>query len=251
MDKNTLHLWCAYPEDLLNEEAAQACMRLLSKDELERWEAFKFDRHRREYLATHALARTALSHYHALPPEAWSFQLNPYGKPAVDPECELRFNLSNSLGLVVCLIGEGAAVGVDVESHERAGSIAEVGPRMFSPQELTQLEGLREDQRPDRCLQLWALKEAYIKARGMGLAIPLNEFSFLFGGPQGLRMAMNPSLDDEPGRWRFCVMEHAGHSIALMTENKAVPELHVSEARPASSAPRTLAVAKVQWFPKS
>lgn len=135
MDKETLHLWCAYPDDLLDDEAARVCLQLLSEDELARWQSFKFDRHRREYLATHALVRTALSHYHALPPEVWRFQFNAYGKPSVDPACGLRFNLSNSLGLVVCLIGEGAEVGVDVESHERAGSIAELGPRMFSPQE--------------------------------------------------------------------------------------------------------------------
>ena len=251
MDRETLHLWCAYPDDLLNDEAAQACLRLLSEDELARWRAFKFDRHRREYLATHALARSALSHYHAVPPEAWRFQLNAYGKPAVDPACGLCFNLSNSLGLVICLIGEDAEVGVDVESQQRAGSIAEVGPRMFSPQELAQLEGLREDQRPGRCLQLWTLKEAYIKARGMGLAIPLNHFSFLFGEPEGVRMVMDRSLDDETGRWRFRIVEHAGHSIALMAENRTAPQLHMWEARPATSAPLTLALAKEQWYPQS
>jgi hypothetical protein len=63
-------------------------------------------------------------------------------------------------------------------------------------------------------------------------------------------MAMNPGFDDEPGRWRFCIVEHAGHSIALMAENRTAPELHMWEARPATSAPLTLAVAKEQWFPK-
>ena len=63
MDQRNLDLWCAYPDDLLDEEAAEAAMRLLSDDERERWQRLKFDRHRREYLATHALARRALSHY--------------------------------------------------------------------------------------------------------------------------------------------------------------------------------------------
>src|SRR5271165_2226949 len=176
MNHAILHLWIAYPDDLLDEEAAKACLRLLSEDERARWQAFKFDRHRREYLATHALVRHALSQHRALPPEAWCFQLNAYGKPAIEPECGLRFNLSNSLSMVVCLIAEGVEVGVDVESRGRAGSIAEIGPRMFSPLELAQLESLQEDRRADRCLRLWTLKEAYIKARGMGLALPLNNF---------------------------------------------------------------------------
>jgi 4'-phosphopantetheinyl transferase len=250
MDRERLHLWCAYPHDLLEEEAAQAAVRLLSKEELTRWQRFKFDRHRREYLATHALARTALSHSRLLPPEAWRFQLNAYGKPSIEPECGLRFNLSNSLDLVVCLISERAEVGVDVEPHKRAESILEVAPRMFSPRELAQLEALRENERPERALRLWTLKEAYIKARGMGLALPLNRFSFLFEGETKMRMAMDLSLGDEPGRWRFCLMEHLGHRIALMVESETDPDLQCWETRPPFAAARKLELAKDHWFPE-
>lgn len=224
-------------------------MRLLSEDEQARWKAFRFERRRREYLATHALARNALSRHSALPPEAWRFQLNAYGKPSVDPECGLRFNLSNSPGLVACLIGERVEVGVDVEPRTRAKSIAEVGPRMFSPQEVAQLEALREDRRPERCLRLWTLKEAYVKARGMGLALPMNRVSFLFDGTGEIRMALDPSLSDEPGRWRFCLLEHADHCIALMVENSAAPELQVWEARPPSAVPEPITPARELWLP--
>lgn len=250
MSKDILHLWCAYPDDLLDEEAAQACIRLLSEDEKERWQAFKHDSHRREYLATHALVRNALSHYRAVSPEAWRFQLNDYGKPAIEPDCGLRFNLSNALGLVACLIAEGTEVGVDVESRERAGSIAEVGPRMFGPRELAQLEVLREDQRPGRCLRLWTLKEAYIKARGMGLALPLNKFAFVFESGDKIHLEVDPSLGDDAERWQFSVVEHAGHCIALMVENRSTPELHVWESRPPSATPQQLHLSKELWFPK-
>jgi len=250
MNTETLHLWCAYPDDLLDEEAAHACSLLLSEEEQARLRAFRFDRHRREYLATHALLRNALSHYRALPPAAWRFQSNAYGKPAIEPDCGLRFNLSNSLGLAVCLIAEGAEVGVDVESRERAESIAEVGHRMFVPKELAQLEGLRENQRPTRRLRLWTLKEAYVKARGMGLVLPLSKFSFVFEGDRQIHLEMDPSLDDEPEHWQFCVVEHAGHCIAMMVEKIATPELHVWESRPPSAAPRQLSVAKELWFPR-
>jgi 4'-phosphopantetheinyl transferase len=251
MENDTFHLWYAYPDDLLQAGAAEACLLLLSEDELARWERFKFDRHRREYLATHALARIGLSYYSALRPEAWLFQMNSYGKPSVDPESELKFNLSNSPSLVVCLIGAGTEVGVDLEPRERSASIAEVGPRMFSPRELEQLESLREDERPERCLQLWTLKEAYIKARGMGLAMPLNNFSFLFGGSPGIRLALDPSLGDEPGRWRFCLLEHAAHCIALMVESRTSPALQVWDVRLPSMTPRSLTEVSQQWFPHS
>ena len=249
MKKETLHLWCAYPDDLLDEGTADTCLRLLSEDELARWNAFRFERHRLEYLATHALARTALSHHSALQPAALRFKLNAHGKPSVDQECGLRFNLSNSPGLVVCLIGESVEVGVDVEPQTRAKSIAEVGPRMFSPQELAQLERLRDDQRPGRCLRLWTLKEAYSKARGMGLALPLDRVSFLFDGREKIRMELDSSLDDEPGRWRFSLLEHADHCIALMVESSTAPGLVVWEVRFPSTVPQRLTPVNGPWFP--
>jgi 4'-phosphopantetheinyl transferase len=251
MNKETLHLWFAYPDDLLEESVAATAMQLLSEEERTRRERFKFERQRREYLATHALARVALSHAGKLPPEAWKFQFNEYGKPSIDPECGLRFNLSNSKDMVVCLVSERGDVGVDVEPRERAASVLEVAPRMFSPQELAQLEGLREEEKPERALRLWTLKEAYIKARGMGLALPLSKFSFLFEGEAKMRMAMDRNLGDRPARWKFSQMEHAGHLIALMVESKTVPELRCWEARPPFGAPRRMALPEERWFPAS
>ncbi len=247
MQSQILHLWCAYPDDLLDEGVAGTYMRMLSEDEHERWQAFRFEQHRREYLATHALARTALSHSSSLSPDAWRFTLNAHGKPSIAPDCGLRFNLSNSPGLVVCLIGERMEVGVDVEPRTRAQSIAEVALRMFSIQELAQLDALREDQRPERCLRLWTLKEAYLKARGMGLALPMDKVSFLFDEAEQIRLMLDPSLDDEAGRWRFCLLEHAGHCIALMVESRAKPDLHVWESRLPSSVPVRLIPARELW----
>jgi 4'-phosphopantetheinyl transferase len=251
MDKKILHLWYAHPEDL-TEAVAQACTSLLSEDERAQWQTFRFDRHRREYLTTRALVRTALSQYHPLTPEAWRFQTNPYGKPAVDPDCGLRFNLSNSPGLVVCLIAQGADVGVDAEPIEHAEKVAELAPEVLSPLELAQLEALRGPEKLDRALSVWTLKEAYVKARGVGLSLPLNKFSFLFGGVEGVRLELDPCLGTEPGsRWRFCLVEHAGHRIALMAEGATVPELQVWEARPLLAPPTRLAVGGERWFPTS
>lgn len=251
MDKKPLHLWYAHPEDL-TEAVTQACASLLSEDERAQWQTFRFDRHRREYLTTHALVRTALSHYHPLAPEAWRFQMNSWGKPTIDPDCGLRFNLSNSPGLAVCLIAQGAEVGVDAEPIERAEKVAELAPEVLSPLELTQLEALHGPQKLDRALSVWTLKEAYVKARGMGLSLPLNKVSFLFGDVEGVRMELDPCLSTErESRWRFCLVEHAEHRIALMAEGATVPELQVWEARPLLAPPTRLAAGGELWFPTS
>jgi len=242
MKKKTLSLWCAYPDDLLTEGAAEACAALLSEDERARWQRFRFERHAREFLATHALARTALSHDYPLAPQAWRFQENAHGKPAADPECGLRFNLSNSLGLVVCLISHGVEVGVDVAPYSHAEKIVELAPEVFSTRELAELRDLGGDEQMQRALSLWTLKEAYIKARGMGLALPLAKFSFLFGGVEGVRLELDPSLGDEAERWQFCLLDHREHRIALMTERTAGLELEVWEASPLLSNPTRLAL---------
>jgi 4'-phosphopantetheinyl transferase len=249
MSKDTLQLWFAYPNDLLAEGVAQACELLLSEEERARWQAFKFDRLRREYLTTHALARASLSHNHPIAPEAWRFTLNEYGKPATRPAYGLHFNLSNSRELVVCLIDYVAEVGVDVEPFTRAGDICEVAHRVFSPLELSQLEALPDSERFDRGLSLWTLKEAYIKARGMGLSLALNKISFVFGDTEGIRLELDSCLNDESGRWRFCLLDHAGHRIALMVERAADPELQIWEARPVLGQPTKLSNDSARWFP--
>ncbi|MGD0741290.1 MAG: 4'-phosphopantetheinyl transferase superfamily protein [Terracidiphilus sp.] len=265
--KSVLELWLAYPGDLAEPATEEACTALLDDAERARAARFRFDRHRREFLTTHALARVALSHAHPLPPDAWSFSFNPYGKPSPIPECGLRFSQSNSLELTVCLIArpgahasvhpgaaaalEGPEVGVDVESLARADEIVPLAARVFSAAERARLEALPAAERPDRALLLWTLKEAYVKARGMGLSLPLQEISFLFDGPQAIRFEVAPGVDDDPGRWRFCRFDHAGHRIALAVEAAAAPEpeiaLEIFEVRPPLEPPSRLALGSPAW----
>lgn len=249
-DKSPLHLWLAHPEDFSTEEVVQKYTPLLTEEERIRWQRYRYPRHRREYLATRALVRSALSHYRPLSPGEWRFQPNAHGKPAADPDCGLQFNLSNSAGLVVCLIGTGSDVGVDVEPCERAQRILELAPEVFSPLEQAQLEALPAGERLNRALSLWTLKEAYIKARGMGLSLELSKFSYAFGSADGIRLEVDACLCDEPGRtWRYCLLDHAGHRIALMADRQEVPELELWELRPLTASAQWLAETRNTWFP--
>ena len=262
-----LELWLAYPGELAEPAVEEACAALLDDAERARATRFRFDRHRREFLATHALTRVALSHAHPLPAHAWSFSVNKYGKPSPIPKCGLRFNQSNSVELAVCLIARteahsaaAAEVGVDVELFARAEEIVPLAPRVFSAAERAQLDALPIAARPDRALSLWTLKEAYIKARGMGLSLPLQGISFLFdgpqamrfeNGPQAIRFEVAPGVDDDPGRWRFCRLDYAGHRIALAVEANAARPPEVFEVRPPFGLPTRLAWGSPAWFPVS
>lgn len=250
-----LHLWCAYPGDLLDEPALRACVSLLSEDERVRWQRFRVERARREYLAAHALLRNALSHYGAPAPQDWRFKTNAHGKPAPHPDCGLRFNLSHSAGLAVCLISEiPAQVGVDVEPLARANQIAAVAHRVFSPREQAQLDKLPAQGRLNRHLDLWTLKEAYVKARGLGLSLPLDRISFLSGGHDGAprlqRLEIDAALDPDPDRWSFTTIDRAGYRIALVVESAAAGFLDVQEARPPAAPAIAVATPPVVWFPE-
>jgi 4'-phosphopantetheinyl transferase len=99
-------------------------------------------------------------------------------------------------------------------------------------------------------LSFWTLKEAYIKARGMGLSLTLDKISFVFGDTEGIRLELDPCLNDVSGRWRFCLLDHAGHRIALMAERATDPELQIWEARPVLEQPTKLSNDSARWFPR-
>jgi len=252
---NILHLWCARADDLLDEEASRACASLLSEDECARWQRFRVERARREYLAAHALLRNALSHYGTLPPQDWRFKSNAHGKPAPDPDCGLRFNLSHSGGLAVCLVSEADAhVGVDVEPAARANQIAAVAHKVFSPHEQAALDALPAPDKLNRYLDLWTLKEAYVKARGLGFSLPLDRISFLSDNPDRAprlaRLAVDAALDPDPDRWSFTTLDHAGYRIAVVVENAAAGLLDVREARPpAATAIPVATLLAPAWLP--
>jgi 4'-phosphopantetheinyl transferase len=260
---SSLQLWYAWPADLCEAGVEAACAALMNDAEREHAARFRFDRQRREYLASHSLARIALSHAHPLPPHTWNYSVNAYGKPSPIPECGLCFNQSNSAELAVCLVAKhgtetGAEVGVDVEAFRRAEEIVPLAPKVFSLAEQAQLNALPASERPRRALSLWTLKEAYIKARGVGFALPLREVSFLFGEPQGIRLEADAGVDSNPSRWRFCLLEHVEHRIALVVEAAAgnlevrsleIPTLEIFEARPLFAPPTRLPSGSETWFP--
>ncbi|HLG55480.1 MAG TPA: 4'-phosphopantetheinyl transferase superfamily protein [Vicinamibacterales bacterium] len=157
----------------------------LSHDELARCDRFHFPRDRYDFANAHDLLRRTLSRYHITPPHAWRFEVGPYGKPFLSPtllgedsDAPLMFNLSHTLGLAACVVTRGAMVGVDLERGEHLWDALALASRFFSPLEVAGLHACGEDDRTHRFLQLWTLKESFIKAIGTGLSQPLESFSF-------------------------------------------------------------------------
>jgi 4'-phosphopantetheinyl transferase len=203
---------------------------LLTQAELARLARYAFDHLKVEYLITRALCRTVLSAYREVPPQDWSFVANEYGRPEIStPGIEgLRFNLSNARSLVACVVTRTADAGVDVEEIERRGDPVAIADRYFSAQELQALNALPPERRRHRFFELWTLKESYIKARGMGLSIPLDQFSLLVD-ERPIRIAFDPRLGDRAEDWQFELASLSEqHLLAVGIRRGAHPDFKIS-----------------------
>lgn len=220
MKKREIHLWCTQDQAITDSALLQSYAGLLNKQEHEKQQRFYFPKDRHQYLVTRALLKTTLSRYAAdTQPIDWRFAKNEFGKPFLDPSKhaqKLHFNLSHCENFIVLAICFEAPIGVDAEWKNRIDTSLELAEQFFSAAEVNALRELPPEQQRDRFFDLWTLKEAYIKAKGKGLSIPLNHFSYLFDNDGAVRIAFSQELLDIPERWRFWRFEpNLAHKIAL------------------------------------
>lgn len=183
-----------------------AYLELMTPDEHARMARLVFERDRRNFLITRAHVRTMLSRYAGVKPADWRFVANVHGRPEIlDRPAgvpDLRFNLSHTDGLIACAVTIGREVGVDVE-HVGRRLTHDVPGRFFAPREVADLKALPEAEQPRVFFDYWTLKEAYIKARGFGLALPLGDFAFRLAPPAPVEISFEPALEDDPATWQF------------------------------------------------
>jgi 4'-phosphopantetheinyl transferase len=179
--------------------------RLLSADERSAVERYRQSDDRVRFVLARALARVMLSRFAAIHPQEWRFRLTAHGRPELDMAGELsglRFNLSHTRGLVACGVAPGRDIGLDVEHIARPVS-HDVASRFFAPAEAARLRALPPADQTRAFFDYWTLKEAYIKARGLGLTMPLHQFSFELRTGAAPRVTFTPELADDAASWQF------------------------------------------------
>ena len=179
---------------------------LLTATELEQEARFRFESDRCRYRVTRALLRTVLSRYYPLPPKDWQFLVGPYGRPEISHQAAcagISFNISHCAGIIALAVSTTRAVGIDVECLRERFSCLEIAEHYFAPEENKALQTLPASQQPLGFLEYWTLKESYIKARGMGLSLPLHRFSFNLSESGRIHFTTHPDLKDDAARWQF------------------------------------------------
>jgi len=185
---NDIHLWTTKPHDLAlninentdqNNELLLKYHALLTPEESKKQQRYKFTKDRHDALITRAFIRDLLSYYAEVLPQDWRFDKGEKDKPEiVNPPLPLRFNISHTKNLIICAVTLNDDIGCDVENIGRTNDVLAIAERYFSPQETTELFSLPTAEQRNRFFDYWTLKESYIKAWGLGLAIPLADFSF-------------------------------------------------------------------------
>ena len=188
---------------------------------------------RQQYALTRVLVRTMLSHYYPLPPQDWRFRPGLHGRPEIlNPEAAgVRFNVSHARQLIVCALTEGYELGVDVESRRRHNDSEGIARRFFSAREYADLQQWPPSQRHEHFFAYWTLKEAYLKARGLGLSGSLRQFSVIFQPEQPPCLLLEEALQDRAERWALWLGQpDAEHYLALCVERtqtaSVLPEIH-------------------------
>jgi 4'-phosphopantetheinyl transferase len=196
------------------------CYTTLSEEERARAGQFLLDHQRRQYIFAHGLLRFALSNFtfQAAAPSDWSFVTDRYGRPFVAAPATsspVYFSLSHTEGCVTCAVSDCERVGVDVERIQERGSLWEIARSAFSVNEIEALRGLPPSDFIDRFFDYWTLKEAYLKARGRGLSLPLDQFSILISLDE-IAIKLMPGMDVDSERWHFTKRSpSANHRMAI------------------------------------
>ncbi len=218
--EDEVHIWRASLEQ--PEATIQNLRQMLAADELAKAGRFHFEKDHNHFIVAHGLLRTLLGQYLHMHPGQLRFCVNDYGKPALDPsfhEQPLNFNMSHSHKLALYAFAFHRQVGIDVEYMRADVDFEGVARHSFSPVEQGVLHALPVEARKQAFYNCWTRKEAYIKARGMGLSLSLDLFDVSMMSGESAALLTSREDARETGRWAFEeLMPGDGYAGALAVE---------------------------------
>lgn len=197
--------------------------RTLAPDEKERAARFYFQKDRDHFIVARGTLRAILGHRLKVRPDELCFGYSSYGKPfLVSDNCgDLRFNLSHSHGLALFAVAFGRELGIDVERMRAEVIKEQIAERFFSCSEVAALRALPASRQVEAFFNCWTRKEAYIKARGEGLSLPLDKFEVSLAPAEPAALLQNRSDADEVNRWSMMdLAAGAGFKAALVVERR-------------------------------
>jgi 4'-phosphopantetheinyl transferase len=217
LEDDDVHVWRIQ----LNRNASQlqSLLHILAEDERDRAERFHFERDRERFIVAHGALRSVLSRYLNLEASRLSFSYSSYGKPALAQgtgDDELRFNMSHSDRLALIAITRGREIGVDVERINAAVAHEQIAERFFSPAEVVKLRSLPAEMQAEAFFHCWTRKEAYIKGRGEGLSLALDQFDVSLVPGEAAALLNTRDDPQEAARWSLLKLSPGHGYVAAL-----------------------------------
>jgi 4'-phosphopantetheinyl transferase len=223
LPERAIHIWRASLDQ--PETAMQRLRATISADEQARATQFRFERDRQRFIAARGILRRLLGSYLDADPRSLRFTYNAYGKPALvqrsHAQPALRFNLAHSQSLALFAFALDREVGIDVEYMKPDIDCEQVARHSFSTNEQAVLLALPPEERIQSFYRCWTRKEAYIKARGLGVSLPLDSFDVSLKPGEPAAVLASREDQGETARWTLCdIAPGEGYAGALATEGK-------------------------------
>lgn len=216
------HVWIFHVHPGISNSTLTKYKTIVSSDELCKYHNFRFDEDRYLFLVAHANLRLLLSKYATINPRDWEFERNEYDRPEIARSLKvenLRFNMSHCLGLVAYIVNEDIDGGIDVERTDRTQTDPlHIAQHFFSSLEIHNLKGFDSDEAMrKRFFEYWTLKEAFIKANGLGFSMPIEQFSFHIHKNNSIQINFSNDISlDDPQTWQFLLRyPTANHILAV------------------------------------
>jgi 4'-phosphopantetheinyl transferase len=212
-----VHLWQAR----LNKRLADSVERHLSADEIARARRFHFAKDKNDFVAARGLLRTLLSAYLGISSDELLFSYGEKGKPSLQKShrSAINFNLAHSRGMAIYAFSESREVGIDLEYMREDLADEDIAERFFSRREIKMLAGVSAELKKQAFFNCWTRKEAYIKARGEGLSMPLDEFDVSLEPGEPAALLANQKEPADVTRWSMhSIPVPAGYVAALCVE---------------------------------
>jgi 4'-phosphopantetheinyl transferase len=199
-----VHVWRAQLE--LPSAQVQRLRGILTDDELHRADRFSFEIDRQRFIAARGILRSILSRYIPIDPGRLRFNYNQYGKPFLAPgfsSYPLNFNLSHSESVVLYAITRNMEIGVDLEHVRSDVEYEEIAKHFFSVNEVSILCAIPTEKKPKAFYNCWTRKEAYIKAHGEGLSLPLDSFDVSVASREPPMLSITKAEPQDRSLWAF------------------------------------------------
>jgi 4'-phosphopantetheinyl transferase len=196
LERDEIHVWRAD----LNEQSGvlHSFLGVLNPTERARAERFHFQKDRDRFVIARGMLRMILGRYLDVEAERLQICYGPYGKPVladVHKKDRLHFNVSHSHSLTLCAIARERELGIDLEYVREELATESIARHVLSQGEIERLRELPPSQRARAFFNCWTRKEAYIKAVGIGLSLPLNQIEVSFAPDEPAALLSERGMD--------------------------------------------------------